>query len=86
MRRFVPKRQKLSEAVVTSVASNEQNMFFRAQREVSDLPTRVGGNSNVYRELFDADPERCLEDAEADVLFGVIMARLQPRIVLDYIK
>jgi hypothetical protein len=40
----------------------------------------------VYVELFGWYPDRCLEDNEAEVLFGVLMARLRPRIVLDYAK
>ena len=68
-----------------SVAERNDLRLTRAKKEVFDLLCRAGAHSAVFMELF-SEGLRDLMPSEATVLFGVPMARIQPKAILDYCK
>jgi hypothetical protein len=68
-----------------TLSAKEQTLLLRAKASALELLARAGNSSDVYHEMFGEDPNRSLEEAEAEVLFGVLFARLQPRVILGYI-
>ena len=79
------KRPRSGIGPAKTVSEREDLRFARAKKEVLDLLCRAGAHSAVYTEIFSEGP-RDLMPGESTVLFGVLMARIQPKAILDYCK
>ena len=78
-------RPKTGIAGAKPIAEQEDMKMTRAKKEVFDLLCRAGAHSAAFTELFSeglGDPM----PSEETVLFGALMARIQPKAIFDYCK
>ena len=80
------KKPRVEAAVTQTLQKKEKAKLLRAQGELLELLSRVGSLSAAWCELFGEDPSRDLEAHEAEVLFGILMGRTQPKAILDYCR
>ena len=79
------KRPRIPKSGLATIEAKDDLKLARARREVLSLLHRVGSDSAVYCEIFGEGP-RDLDQSEQMMLFGVLMARIQPKAIMDYCK